>query len=355
MTGFSVDELGWLHLLWVAAGLGGMAAWGVWRRQSDLRRLASARLLRTLGSGAGWGNSLLRCGCLTAVLVLLVLALLGPRWGETPERVFRRNIDVMVLLDVSRSMLARDIAPNRLERAKLALVDDLVPALAGDRVGVIAFAGVPRLVCPLTDDYGYLRLALQDVEPRSVPKGGTCIGDAIRRAADAFPKNLDTHKVILLITDGEDQDCYPIEAASSIWQEHQVPVVAVALGDEREGARIPVSTDQGARYLEHDGQTVWSKANFDELRQVAAASSLNAFVGVGTRNFDLGEIYRTRIAPAMRAREQVEEKTQQAPSRYYWPAGAALALLLIESFFREGPRREAAAATGAADFLQEAA
>ena len=104
------------------------------------------------------------------VLVLLTAAIIHPRWGEAEQQVASRGVDVMVCLDVSRSMLARDIAPNRLERAKVALRDDLLPTLAGDRVGLIAFAGVPRLKCPLTNDYGFFRLALDDIDTSSAPR-----------------------------------------------------------------------------------------------------------------------------------------------------------------------------------------
>lgn len=337
----------WLWLLWAVPGLIALGVYGLVQRRRGLRLLADARLLPAIAPRQSWMRDTARTALVGAALTLLVIALLGPRWGETTEKIFRRNIDVMVLLDVSRSMLARDIAPNRLERAKISIVDDLIPALAGDRVGVIAFAGMPRLVCPLTDDYGYLRLALDDVDTRSSPRGGTLIGDAIREAVKSFPRQLDTQRVILLITDGEDQKSFPLEAAKAAWEDGQIPVVAVALGDEQEGARIPIPSESGTRYLEYEGQTVWSRANFDVLRQVAAVSDLNAFVPVGTRNFDLGEIYRTRIVPGLRHRDQVQESVIQAPAQFHWFAGAALVLLFIHSFLREGGRPPTSVAAAA--------
>ncbi|MDX2197603.1 MAG: VWA domain-containing protein [Phycisphaerae bacterium] len=343
------DSLRLWPLIWVAVLVGAIGLFGLLRRLCDLRRFADAALLPRLSPR----GITLRRGVQLALqfgsLALLSIALLGPRWGESTERVFTRNIDVMVLLDVSRSMLARDIAPNRLERAKLAIVEDLIPALAGDRVGVMAFAGVPRLVCPLTDDYGFLRLAAAEIDPLSSPRGGTCIGDAIREGAKALITQLDTHKVLLLITDGEDHECFPVEAAQGVWKDHEIPVIAVALGDEREGSRVPVSTENAGKFLEHEGQTVWSKANFDDLRKIAAVSNLNAFVPVGTRNFNLGDVYRERIVPALRAKETARDASNVTPARFHWFALPALALLLLEALLRESSLPAHRALRSAAD------
>ena len=259
----------------------------------------------------------------------------------------RRNIDVIVLLDVSRSMLARDIAPNRLDRAKLSIRDDLLPALGGDRIGLITFAGAATLACPLTNDYGFFRLALDDVNTESAPRGGTLIGDALRKAVRCFPDKLGTHKVILLITDGEDHESFPIEAAGAIWKDHGIPVVAVAIGDEREGARVPVKTSRGETYLEHEGEVVWSKANFDDLRMVAQAGGGSVFaqvgrqnfVPVGTKNFDLGEVYRDVVLPAIDAQERLESETIPLPPRAHVFAAVAFVLLLIDSMLRDAPLR----------------
>ena len=328
----------WLWLLWVVLGTALIGVYGIWQRQRALRRFAAPGLLPRLAPPLGWGRRLLRLGLIVACLVALVAGIINPRWGEQEQQVVRRNVDVLVLLDVSRSMLARDIAPNRLERALLSIRDDLLPALGGDRIGLITFAGVPTLACPLTNDYGFFRLALSDVSTESSPRGGTLIGDAIRKAGECFPGQLSTNKVVFLITDGEDHESYPVGAAAALWEDHRIPIVAVALGDEREGARIPVAkAGAGETYLEYDGQTVWSRANFDDLRKIAAVSDLNAFVPVGTRNFDLGDIYRRVVVPKIEAQQKLESERVPRPSRYHPFAVAALLLLVIESLVREAP------------------
>lgn len=340
MNGVAFDEgsLRWLNLLWVVLLVVSVGIYGIVQRRRALAIFSSANLLARIAPRAGWTRPLVRLTLVSAALLLLVAAIIGPRWGQAQRKFIHRGIDVMVLLDVSRSMLARDIAPNRLERAKLSIRDDLLPALGGDRVGIITFAGLASVKCPLTHDYGFTRLVLEDISTNSSAKGGTLIGDAIRKAKDAFDDKLDTHKVLLLITDGEDQDSYPLEAAQNLWTDLKIPIVTVALGDEREGARIPVRTQRGEEYVTHDGKVVWSKANFDTLRAIAKVSSLNAFVPVGTRNFDLGKIYRDRIVPAIEFKEREESRKVTLPSQY-WPfALGALLLLLIDSFLRDGPR-----------------
>lgn len=357
MSNLAFDDLRWLNLLWAALAVALLGAWGVWQRRRALRLFASLRLLPRLTPGVSWVRGGVRLALVTCALLAIAAAAIGPRWGEREQRVGTRGIDVMILLDVSKSMLARDLRPNRLERAKLAIRDDLLPALAGDRVGLIAFAGNAVMKCPLTSDYGFFRLALDDATVNSVARGGTMIGDAIRMAGEALASDqLDTHKLIVLITDGEDHESFPVEAAANLWKDRQIPVVALALGDEREGARVPVGGDAGDAYLEYKGQTVWSKANFDQLRQVAAASDLNRFVPVGTKNFDLGEIYRTAVVPFVDFKERSETQRIPLPSQYHPFALAALALVLVDSLLRDAPRsRATGAAVGDAAVVKGAA
>jgi Ca-activated chloride channel family protein len=335
MQDVTFDNLSHLNLLWIVVALAAVGAYAIWRRRQALLMFAAARLVERLTARGGLARQITRLSLQTLCLVALVAAILHPRWG-TAEQVFTtRGIDVMILLDVSRSMLARDIAPNRLERAKVSIRDDLLPALGGDRVGLVTFAGVPSLSCPLTNDYGFFRLALDDVSTKSTARGGTLIGDAIRLAERSFDEAEDTSKLVLLITDGEDQESFPVEAARNLWKERKIPIVAVAMGDEREGARIP--TGAGG-YQQHDGQTVWTKANFDDLRRVAGASGLNAFVPVGTRDFDLGEVYR-QVVSSIEYQDRMEVEKAKQPSRYHPFAVLALAVLVLDSLLRDGPKR----------------
>ena len=172
----------------------------------------------------------------TAIVMGLV-ALAGPRFGTQYEDVVPRGSDLYVLIDVSRSMLAEDVPPSRLGRAK-ADVAALVNRLEGERVGLIAFAGQAVVKCPLTVDYDAFRRSLDELDTASAPRGGTAIGDAIRKALEVFQARADRDQAILLITDGDDQQSYPLEAASLAAERH-VTIFTVGLGDADHGAPNP--------------------------------------------------------------------------------------------------------------------
>lgn len=355
MTHLTFDNLSWLHLLWAVLVVAVLGTYGIWQRRRALRRFATANLLPRLTPGGGWVRPGGRLALVTTALTLLVAALIGPRWGEATQQTLRRNVDVLVLLDVSRSMLARDIAPNRLERARLAIRDDLLPALGGDRIGLITFAGVPSVACPLTTDYGFFRLALEDVTTRSSAQGGTLIGDAIRKAGALFENEIDTHKMIILITDGEDHESFPVQAAANLWEDLKIPIVALALGDPEVGARIPVAAADGTvTYLQYNGEPVWTKSNFAALQRIAKASPQGVFVGVGTSDFRLDDIYR-KVVKALRFEEQAERRAVQQPARGHPFAVAALLLLLFDSLLGDGRRRLAAKVASERTVKEEAA
>jgi Ca-activated chloride channel homolog len=229
---------------------------------------------------------------------LVVVALARPAWNRSAQEVTRRGRDVVFLIDVSRSMLADDLKPNRLERAKLA-VQDAASRMEGDRVGLVAFAGMSSVKCPLTVDYGFFRMALDELAPDSVPRGGSLIGDAIRKALkEVFDENPSQYRDIILITDGEDQDSSPVEAAKEAG-ERGVRLIAIGLGDENTGRRIPIETGSGAEtFLSYQGKEVWSKLDASTLKQMAAATPGGRYLNVATGAIDLGDIYAKLIDSA---------------------------------------------------------
>ncbi|HOQ87766.1 MAG TPA: VWA domain-containing protein [Phycisphaerae bacterium] len=327
------DNLAYLHLLWAVPALAAVVWYGQYRKQRALRAFATwnlhAHLLPQVSVARQWVRSIL----VLAAMVAIVLGAVGPRWGVTYEDVPRRGIDIMFVLDVSRSMLAEDIKPNRLERAKQA-IDDVLQVLGGDRVGLVTFAGTAVLNCPLTINYSAFRMTLDEVGPLTSTRGGTLIGDAVRLAADSFVDPIKQYKAIIVITDGEDQESYPVEAATKAFQEKGIRVFTVGLGSTDEGARIPMEKNGQRLYLQYDGQEVWSKMNPEPLRQMAIAGG-GAYVPAGTSNFDLGQqIYLDKIAQGEQ-REFEATRIERYKPRFQWFAGAALVLLLTASLMRE--------------------
>lgn len=230
----------------------------------------------------------------------LVVAVARPGWESQATTLERRGRDVVFVVDVSRSMLAEDLAPNRLERAKLAILDTL-EQLSGDRVALVAFAGSAVVKSPLTFDYGFFRLAVQQLSVTSVARGGSLLGDALRTVRDqVFDDRAIEHRDVLLITDGGDHDSFPAAAAEELGQ-RGVRLLAVGLGDDSAGQPIPLeggTADGQPAFVEHEGQMVLSQLDADLLRAVAGATPGGRYIHVATGNVDLGRLYQELIASA---------------------------------------------------------
>ena len=283
-----------LFSLWLVPVTGLVLFYAHRRKRKAVLRFLDRGMARRLVPPRSTARVALRASLLMAAVGLLIVAAARPRFGVVIESVSARGVDLCVLLDVSRSMLAEDVAPNRLERAKSDILD-LLPKLQGDRVGLIAFAGAPVELVPLTTDQGFFRMALADVDPDSAPRGGSLIGDAIRRAMEAMDERHDRDQVIVLITDGEDHESFPMEAAQQAG-ERGIRIITVGLGDTDEGARVPRQTDDGTlAYTQHDGQEVWSKMDGSLLEKIAVETS-GAWIPARTRAYDLGQIYEDHLA-----------------------------------------------------------
>jgi Ca-activated chloride channel family protein len=256
-----------------------------------------------------------------------------------PKPVERSGRDVVFVLDVSRSMLSQDLRPNRLERAKLA-VRDVLEVVRGDRTGLVAFAGTAVVKCPLTTDYTFTRMALDELTPDSVSRGGTAIGDGIRAAISLmYPEQRTTSdgrsRTIFLITDGEDHESDP-EAAADMAGKLGVRIVTIGLGSEVVGAPVPAAADERGRTpgtLKYSGKVVESRLNASVLKKVAEATPGGLFLNVGTGNVELDRVYahvmRTQAAAAIG-----EDQPMVYTELFQWALAAALALLCIEGGLR---------------------
>ena len=264
---------------------------------------------------------------LMLALTSLIIAAARPRFGVFFEEVRATGVDLFVLLDVSRSMLAEDVSPNRLERAK-SDIRDLLQKLPGDRVGLIAFAGAPVVQVPLTTDQDYFRIVLNEVDVESAPRGGSLIGDAIRKGLAAMEERRDRDQVMVLITDGEDQDSFPLEAAQQA-ADRNVRIMTVGLGDPGEGARIPQRGDMGnLSYLRHEGQEVWSKLDEQLLKEIALKTA-GAYIPAKTKAYDLGRVYDEHLASLTRG-EIETEKRKRYREQFQWFALLGWVLLVVE-------------------------
>ncbi|MFG0252044.1 MAG: VWA domain-containing protein [Phycisphaerales bacterium JB038] len=329
-------SLNWLLLLPLAAVLFLRAGRA---RTRALQRFVSSPLVASLAAGFSKRAAVAKAILVVTALGLVVLALARPAWNPQPVPVSRSGRDIVFLVDVSRSMLAEDLKPNRLERAKLA-IQDVTASLAGDRVALVAFAGRPVVKCPLTTDYGFFRLALEELSVDSVTRGGSMIGDAIRLAlSDAFDAQQAQYRDIILLTDGEDQGSFPVEAAGKAGQ-LGVRLIALGLGDDGEGSLVPVPDGQGGtKPLTYEGDVVRSRLEGELLRQTALASADGRYLHVATGNINLDRVYAELVKQAERRQIEAEEIVRYEEKYQLFLAGAFL-LLLVEMCL--GERRKGA-------------
>ena len=339
-TWYNLPMLSWLWLLPVLLVILWLAAWRV-RRQ--LNRWLPPQLRPALTAQVSGGRRWCANFLWLLALALLVIALARPAWHAIPQDVHSSGRDVVFLLDVSKSMLAEDLKPNRLERAKLA-IDDCVNVLNGDRVALVVFAGGMVVKCPLTQDYGFFRMMLTDVSTDSVSRGGTLIGDALRKIRkEVFDGVERKYRDIVLITDGEDHESFPQQAAEELGKEG-IRLLAVGLGDEAAGSSIMVPSEQGARsVLRYHGEVIKTKLDSRTLRNMASATPGGRYLPVGTGNFDLGQIYKDLIATAER-RELESQTLERYEEKFQIFLGAGMILLALSLFL--GDRRSVKAMAG---------
>ena len=301
------------------------------RREKALGRLVAPSLrARLMPAGANlWG---LQAALVLAGLFLCLFAASRPQWGKSTEKIVERSRNVAVAIDVSRSMFAQDVRPNRLERAK-ADVADLIDSLEGDRCALVAFRRTGVVICPLTTDHGYLRGALEQMTPESAPRGETDLGSAIRAALDALDPAADDHNAIIVISDGGDLRGAAIQNAE-LAKKRGIPIFTVGIGDPRVGAPIPDENGNGP--LKFKGETVKVKLEEGALKAIAAASKGRyvPLATAGTAETTLGAIYR-RFLRQVAAKEQNEEE-QRAAERYQVFLVPGLVLLIAGACLSKG-------------------
>ncbi|GAB4180448.1 MAG: VWA domain-containing protein [Calditrichia bacterium] len=226
------------------------------------------------------------------LLTFLLIALIDPQIGTRLEVVKRQGVDIIVAVDVSKSMLANDIKPSRLEKAKKE-IKDLISLLEGDRMALIVFSGLAFVQSPLTIDYAALELFTNTLEPGIIPQPGTAISAAIKEAVRSFPDTTDKFKVMVLMTDGEDHSPDAIDEAIKLAKENKVKIYTIGFGSP-EGSLIPVYDDQGnlKEYKkDSQGNYVTSRLNTEVLEKIASETG-GKFYLASTGKEELTDIYR---------------------------------------------------------------
>lgn len=262
-------------------------------------------------------------------LAFIILGLARPQFGERKEKVTKEGIEIMIALDISNSMLAEDITPNRLERAKYAL-NKLVDKLQNDKLGLVVFAGTSFIQLPMTHDYSAAKLFVSTINPSLISRQGTSIGSAIELATTSFSSESDIGKAIIIITDGEEHSGDAV-AAAQLAKKKGIQIFTIGMGLEK-GAPIPVADKQGQFLKDMNGQTVISKLNPTFLRKIAEAAN-GTYIQASNTNVGLNDILEeiNRLNTAMF--ESTEFTAHAEQFQYFLGIGALL--LLIGIFFPE--------------------
>lgn len=302
------------------------------RRRDALRQLGEEKLVERLSRSTKAGRESLKAGLFVFTLVCFVFALARPQFGTRSETVSKTGLSLVVALDVSNSMLAEDIRPNRLIRAKYA-VRALLEKLRDDRVGLVVFAGSAFLQCPLTSDYSIVELLLDGVDTETVGTQGTAIAEALKIAGRAFQHDLKGDKSVVLITDGEDHQNDPVKVATDL-ADQGVSVYVLGIGTPQ-GVPIPVKDADGivsGHMRDQSGEVVMSRLADSTLRQISETTGGTYHIASpGGEEIDL--IYDDI---ASLERSEFENRTfTQYVERYQYLLFFGLIVLVADTFIRD--------------------
>ena len=343
---FEHSQILWLTAL-VVPLLGLFLGWAWRRRRERVTQFIHANLVGQLTLGLSAARRKAKLSLLLGVVLLLFIALARPKVGYALQKTETRSLDILVAVDTSRSMLATDQSPNRLERAKLAVLD-LMRLAKRDRLGLIAFSGTAFLQCPLTIDRNAFIQNVNSLTTDIIPQGGTAIGEAVTEALRTFEKEEDNHKVLVLMTDGEDHEAGVTDAAQKA-NKIGMKVFTIGLGST-EGELIQLPDPQTSRLeflKDANGNVIKSRLNETLLRTLSTDTGAFYLPLQGADTME--RLYEAGLAGLTPNRIE-NQMTKRYIERYQWPLGLAILLLLGEILLRESRRKPSTnrASTGAA-------
>ena len=306
------------------------------RSAIKLREFVSPRLLPQLAGNVDRVRRAIRFAFVLFALALAIIALAKPRWGYTYEDVKRRGLDLLFAVDTSRSMLSNDVAPNRLERVKLA-AQDLITELQGDRAGLIAFAGRAFLQAPLTIDYDAAVESINDLDTKTIPEGGTNISEAIALATQTFGKSAIGNRALIIFTDGEELSGDAVTEAKKA-ADAGVKIFTVGVGTAQ-GSLIPIEGQGEVGFVKDaKGQVVKSKLDENRLREIAQATG-GVYLHLESGPQTMRQLYADGVSKLKTA--EIDARLSSRPiERYEWPLAGAIVALIISLFINDRKRAQ---------------
>ncbi len=327
-----------LYSLILVPLMGLFVLWASRRKAAALAQLGDPSLLAQLSAHVNRRGRRWRTALWFIALTAIIIALARPQWGTEVQTVEQQGIEIMVALDVSKSMLAEDIKPNRLTRAKLE-ISDLMDKLAGDEMGLVLFSGASFIQFPLTSDFTTARTFLDAAGPQVISRPGTAIGDAIRTALAGFDETRASQRVIIIMTDGEDHNSNPLDAAKDAAAQGVI-IFTIGFGSP-DGNPIPEFNDAGevVGYKKNaNGETVISKLDEVTLQKIALATGGEYFRASAGGN-ELDALSKA-LAGMKKAKLESQFETRHIERFQWFVAVALLALIAAELIPERASRRE---------------
>lgn len=328
MDSFRFGHSEYLILLLIIPALAALFFFSNWRTKRSLNKWLNVRLQPILLPLSSGFRKLLKTSLLLLALVFVIIAIARPQFGSKLTDIHRQGVEIVLAIDVSNSMLAEDIQPNRLANAKRA-ISRLIDRLENDKIGLIVFAGDAYVQLPITTDFGAAKLFLSSVNTNIVPRQGTSIGAAINLASRSFSPEADKSKAVIVITDGENHEEGAIEAAKAA-AEKGVTVHTIGMGLPQ-GAPIPVLTPNGQKDYrkDHEGNVVVSKLDERMLQEIAMTGN-GIYIRANNTRTGLDALFDE--INKMEKQELEAKVYSEYEEQFQYPLALAILFLIMEFF-----------------------
>lgn len=324
---YELDEPRYLYLLAAIPLLVVLFLFNLWWKRRKQREFGNPQLVKKLSAESSVFKPAIKLAFVSLAIAGVVLALVNPKIGTRTEKVKREGVDIVFAIDVSKSMLAEDVAPSRLEKSKQ-IVSQIINSLGTDRIGIIGYAGSAYPVLPITTDYSVAKMFLQSMNTDMVSSQGTAISDAIHLASTYYD-DPQTSKLLIIVSDGEDHG-EDSEAAAEEAQKKGIKILTVGVGTEK-GGPIPLKENGRIQGYKKDnaGETVLTKLYPDALKTIAERTKGGYVYGGTTREVT---DYVKKALENIEKREFESKEVALYESQFQWFLGAAFLLLFVEIF-----------------------
>jgi Ca-activated chloride channel family protein len=330
-----LDERNYLYLLFILPVLVVIFLINLYWKRKKQREFGDLELLKRLSPERSVFKPVLKLTVMLLALAALIIGLVNPKIGTKVETVKREGIDIVFAMDVSKSMLAEDVAPSRLEKSKQ-IVSQIINQLGSDRIGIVVYAGSAFPVLPITTDYGVAKMFLQSVNPEMVSSQGTSLDEAIKLSATYFAEKSKTSKLLIMISDGEDHS-EGAEAAAEDAKKLGMKIITIGLGTEK-GGTIPLKKNGIVESYQRDnnGEVVITKLNPNSLATIAKITDGGYINGNNTK--EVLEYIKNTLDKIQKTEFEATEMAD-FQSQFQWFLAIGFVLLFLDIFFLERKTR----------------